>query len=305
MGFFPGPDVIIANPFKEIFLNLYILVGLILFGFIVWTAGAYSFWKIGQKRRGQMALGAATPALRLADQWIAEAQKKIEDLIQRAEQPLSAAQNELLELRLEASRLPQGVKSLRLVRESLLNQARPTQLKKNVAEIARLYLAPVDFKVGEQGIVFFLTSLGEMPCLEVEEGPGPLTEAQMKALLPQVNQILSDAEGKGMAGGFLYFGNDRDYQACLANEDWMKGLKSRNVMVLDFKGLTAILVALRLSGDAGKVLRVFEKGVQSTNALLGQSDDMGAALSILSSNSLKTRTVLDGTPPDRLKIPTP
>ena len=304
MGFFPGQDVIIANPFKEIFLNPYILIGLILFGFIVWTVGAYSFWKIGQKRRGQRVSGTGTPALRLADQWIAESQRKIEDLIQRAEQPLSAAQNELLELRLEASRLPQGVKSLKLVRESLANPAGPTQINKNVVEIARLYLGPSDFKL-EQGIVFFQTSLGEMPCLEVEEGPGPLTEAQMKALLPQVNRILSDAEGKATAGGFLYFGNERDYQACLANEEWMRGLKSRNVMVLDFKGLTAILIALRLSRDAGNVIRVFEKGVQSTSSLLGQSDDMGAALSNLSSNSLKTRTVLDGTPPDRLKIPTP
>ena len=283
-------------------MNPIILIGLALAALVVWTVGAYSFWRIAQKRRGQASVGMVSPALRLADQWIAESQRKIEDLIQKAEQPLSAAQNELLELRLEASRLPQGVKNLRLVRESLAN-LRPVPLQRRAAEIARLYLGEGDFKVGKQGIVFFQTSLGEMPCLEVEGGEGALTEAQMKALLPQVNGILSDAEGKAMAGGFLYFGSDRDYQACLANEDWMRGLKSRNVMVMDYRGLTAVLVSLRLVRDAAKVVQVFEKGVQSTTALLGQSDSMGAALSTLSGNSLKTRTVLEGTSPEHLKIP--
>src|SRR5277367_4140485 len=87
-------------------------------GLAVWMAGMYSYGRISEGKPRGPAVD-QQPALRLAEQWLAEAEKRIGSLIEKSEQPLSAAQGELLELRLEASRLPQGVKNLRLAREAV------------------------------------------------------------------------------------------------------------------------------------------------------------------------------------------
>lgn len=277
------------------------LAGLVLVFLVVWTSGIYFFGRISRKNKAEASSRVFQPVLRLAEQWIADSQKRIEELIQRSEQPLSAAQNELLELRLEASRLPQGVKNLKLVRESLLNPISPSALPQSLVDIVRLYLNEADFGLVDSSLVCLKTSLGEMPCVEIEGHDGPLSEFQMKTLLSQVSLTLNRLGPNLVAGGFLYFKNDRDYQACLGNPEWMRGLKTHRLMIMDFKGLTALLISLRLSRDVEKVFLTFEAGVQSTMGLAGQSDKMNEALSRLGANSLKGRAILEGTTPSDLK----
>lgn len=282
-------------------MNPFFLISLVLAGMVVWTAGSFFFWRISQRNKTLRSQTLSQPVLRLAEKWVAEAQGKLEVLVENSEKPLITAQHELLELRLEASRLPQGVKNLRLVREALASKLSPIRLKQNLADITGLYLDPGDFNVIDPHLIQLKTSLGEMPCLEMESQGSPLSEAQMKTLLSQVSQSLNKPGPDLVSGGFLYFGNDQDYQACLANSEWMEGLKSRRLMVMDFKGLTALLISLRLVRDADKVLKTFEAGVQTTLGLEGQPEKMSEALGRLTANTLKTRTVLEGTPPENLK----
>ena len=278
------------------FLALLILVVL-----VVWTSGIYFFGRISRENTAKASSRQFQPVLRLAEQWIADSQKRVEELIQKSEQPLSTAQNELLELRLEASRLPQGVKNLKQIRESLLNPISPSALPKSLVDIVRLYLNDADFGVIDPSLVCLKTSLGEMPCVEIESQDSPLSESQMKTLLSQVSLSLNRLGPRLVAGGFVYFKNEQDYQACLGNPEWMQGLKTHRLMIMDFKGLTALLISLRLSGDVEKVCRTFEAGVQSTLGLAGQSDKMNEALSRLGANALKSRTILEGTAPSDLK----
>lgn len=277
-------------------MNPYFLAGVVLAALIVWVTGSYFFWRINRKNRSNASGKNVQPVFRLAEQWVAESQKKIEDLVQRSEQPLSAAQNELLELRLEAGRLPQGIKSLKLVRESLNSPLHPAPLGKGLFEIAKLYLDEGDYRFESASLVHLKTSLGEMPCLAAE-GEGPLTEASMKTILSQTGRL------EAAVGGFLYFGDEDRYKACLENQSWMEGLKAKRLMVMDFKGLTALLISLRISKDVERVAGIFEKGVQSTAGLTGQSERMNEALSALSAHSLKVRTVMEGNPPSDLKTP--
>lgn len=275
-------------------MNPYFLIGVVLAALVVWVTGSYFFWRINRKNRSNASGKNVQPVFRLAEQWVAESQKKIEDLVQRSEQPLSAAQNELLELRLEAGRLPQGIKSLKLVRESLNGPLRPAPLGKGLLEIAKLYLDEGDYRAESASLVHLKTSLGEMPCLEAE-GEGPLTESSMKNVLSQTGRL------EAAVGGFLYFGNEDRCRACLENQPWMEGLKAKRLMVMDFKGLTALLISLRISKDVERVAGIFEKGVQSTVGLTGQSERMNEALSALSAHSLKVRTVMEGNPPSDLR----
>lgn len=60
------------------------------------------------------------------------------------------------------------------------------------------------------------------------------------------------------------------------------------------KGLTALLIALKLYRDAEQTVGVFEAGVQSTQALVGQADRMAAELGRLNADSLRARVVLEG-----------
>ena len=279
------------------------LAGLVLVFLVVWTVGSFSFWRISQKTKSAASGQEFQPVLKLAEQWLAGSQKKIEELIEKSEQPLSAAQNELLELRLEAGRLPQGVKNLKLVRESLLKPLNPAILSRNLGEVARLYLEDADYTEVDPSLVRLKTSLGEMPCIEIEEEGIPLSEPRMKALLSHVSQSLNRLGTDWVAGGFLYFKNESDYQACLGNSDWTQGLKSHKLLAMDFKGLTALLIALRLSRDVERVAQTFEEGVKSTLGLTGQSDRMNGALSQLGAHSLKSRAILEGAVPSNLKNP--
>src|SRR6185503_7803389 len=132
---------------------------------VVWTSGTYFFWRISRTNKAQKAAEGVQPAFRLAEQWIVEAQQKIEKLIEGAEQPLSTAQHELLDLRLEAGRLPQGVKNLRMVREALNGSIRPADLNKTLPDILSLYLDKGDYYADEKGRVYIQTSMGEVPCV--------------------------------------------------------------------------------------------------------------------------------------------
>lgn len=275
-------------------MNPFFLIGLAGAALFIWTVGAYSFYRISRSHKARTPRKDVQPALRMASQWMAEAQNKMEQFVQTAEQPLGAAQNELLELRLEAGRLPQGIKNLRLVRESMDVSLKPASLKKPLSEIAALYLDPSEFRVEGSSLVFWKTPLGDMPCLEME---GPLSDDQMKATLGRLNQALNQSAGNG---GFLYFSNPSNYLACLQNPQWMEGLKSLRVMVVDFGGLTALLSSLRLAKDADHVIQTFREGVESTRGLNGQSDRMNEALSRMSSHALKIRTVMEGSTPDAL-----
>ncbi len=262
-------------------------------GLFIWSAGAYSFYRISRSQRAHARAKDTQPALRLAQQWMAEAQKKMEQFAQTAEQPLGTAQNELLELRLEAGRLPLGVKNLKLVRESLETASKPAGLGKGLAEMVGMYLDPAEFHAEESTLVYFITPMGDMPCLEVE-GREDLSDGRMKAALARMTQALNRNPA---TGGFLYFTHPEHYQACLRNPAWMEGLKSLRLMVVNGEGLTALVASLRLARDADHVIEAFREGVESTRVLTGQSDRMSEALSRMSGHALKIRTALEGGAP--------
>ena len=272
-------------------MNPYFLIGLTLAGLVVWTSGSYFFWRISKGNRARLAPKDVQPAYRLAEQWLSESQRKLEDLYKRSEQPLGTAQNELLELRLEAGRLPQGVKSLRSVRESLDGAYRPLDTRKSLLELVQLYLDESDYQIGEGLFVFLKTPLGEMPCLQAGKSGNPLGDDDMKASLGTLSMVLSQNPA---TGGFLYLAEDNQYQACLQKPEWMEGLKSQRLMAMDFKGFTALLLSLRLAKDSEKVLGAFEQGVEATRILMGQSEKMSAELSRLSAHSLKVRSIMEG-----------
>ncbi|HJT23492.1 MAG TPA: hypothetical protein VJ873_02895, partial [bacterium] len=141
-------------------MNPYFLIGLAAAALFIWTIGAYGFYRISRSHKAHAQRREVQPALRMAGQWMAEAQRKMEQFAQTAEQPLGAAQNELLELRLEAGRLPQGIKNLRLVRESLDAAFKPAGLNKTLSEVVALYLEKGDFRAEGSSLVFWKTPLG-------------------------------------------------------------------------------------------------------------------------------------------------
>jgi len=281
-------------------LNFLFWVGAAIVFLAVWSLGVYFFWRIRGKGRLAASSRSVSPALRLADQWLLESQRRVEEFAQKSEEPLGRSQNELLELRLEAGRLPQGAKRLRMVRETLGRPMDPAPLKKTLLELTRLYLVESDFHVVSPSFLIWNTPLGQTPCLEVEEREGPRTETRMRTLLFEADKNLEAAGGTAVSGGFLYFANGVHYQECLGHPEWMEGLKARRWMAVDFKGLTALLLALRLARSTEKVLQVFQEGVQATQPLTGQSERMNQALSALGADSLQSQAVLEGNSPERL-----
>jgi hypothetical protein len=279
-------------PFPEASLNPYFLIGLALAALFIWTVGTFFFWRISQGTKARKSGENVPPAYRLAEQWIFESQQKMEKLIQEAEQPLSLAQNELLELRLEASRLPQGVKNLKLVRESLNVGYQPAATGKNLLQLSDFYLNKEDFRDGGEGLVYLQTSLGEMPCLEDSTGGRALSDNQIKNLLARLAQ--TGGQNNAVAGGFIYFSDEGHFKSSQEKSEWVEAFRSRRLLAVDFKGLTALLMSLRLSKDVNRLVGVFQDGIQSTKALVGQSEKMGEALSALSADSLKVRTGMDG-----------
>lgn len=274
-------------------MNLTFLLGLAAAAFALWGVAILTFTRLSRNNPAKPGTG-AQPALRLAEKWLMESQQKIETLVREAEQPLSAAQNELLELRLEAGRLPQGLKNLRLVRDSFESSFRPQWDERPLAEWMALYLEPGTFRSGEKGLQFLKTPLGEMPLLRVGRTGVALEGGEMKEALGVLSRAL---DGTQASAGFLFLPDPGHYRDCLANQEWMEGLKAHRLMAADLKGLAALLVSLRLSKDSEGVLEVFRQGIDSTKAMAGQTDRMGVELSKLTSSALKARTQLEGAAP--------
>jgi hypothetical protein len=288
------------SSFLEVFLNPYFLILVALVALVAWSVGGYFFWRISQRAKLLRAGESVPPALRLADQWIAESQAKLEKLIESAEQPLSLAQHELLDLRLEAGRLPQGVKSLKLVRESIGGLLQPALLNKSLVELVQLHLGEGAVRVEGKDLVYLKSPMGEMPCLEIAGSSG-LSDIQLKEAMVRLAKAAPEGKGNETAGGFLYFGKEEAYRACLAKPDWTEALRSRRLMALDFKALTVLLLSLKLSTGVSRLVTTFEAGVKTTASLVGQADKMGEALTSLSADSLRARTALDGGIPSEVK----
>ncbi|HXL73221.1 MAG TPA: hypothetical protein VN963_06300 [bacterium] len=256
-----------------------------------WAIVSYSFVRISRQTKAQKKNHIVQPAFRLADQWIMESQRKIEELSEKAEQPLSTAQHELLDLRLEAGRLPQGVKNLRTVRESLAGNIKPLVLNKTLAEIAGLYLPVEDYQVQEADFVYFKTHVGSMPILEVSKAE-PLSDSGMKKWLGRLS-----TQANPVMGGFLYFADSRQFEVCQQNREWMEALRSYKIMSLDFQGLTALLVSFKIYQDTDRLIRTFQAGIESTVPLVGQADKMGLALTSLGASALNVQMILEGGAP--------
>lgn len=272
-------------------MNFYFLLGLAAALFLFWTVAVLSFTRLSRKNPFRNTGLGTQPALRLAEKWLGESQQKIGRLVGEAEQPLSAAQNELLELRLEAGRLPQGVKNLRLVQDILERPFQPLAGDRPLPEWLGFYLETEEFRPGSDGIQFIQTPLGEMPFLKVGRPGVPLEGPEMKNALGVLSRAL---DGTQATGGFLFLQDPGHYRECLANQEWVEGLKAHRLMAVDLPGLSALLVSLRLSKDSERVLGAFRQGIESTKALSGQTDKMSAELSRLTSNALKARTLLEG-----------
>ena len=269
-------------------MNYTFILTLVLIFMAAWALVSYFLVRINRQNRIDKQAKSIQPAFRLADQWIMESQRKIERLIESVEHPLGTAQSELLELRMEASRLPQGVKNLQNVREALGNRVNPRILEKTLAEIAALYLTPVEFRIEDSDFIYLETQTGSMPVLEARWAK-ELTDEIMKAYL----QRLSIKANSDM-GGFLYFAKPEHFLACQGNKEWMDALRNYRLVAVDFEGLIALLISLKLSHETDQLIQVFQAGVQSTFPLVGQSDKMGLALTGLSASVLNAQTVLDG-----------
>lgn len=264
---------------------IFILAALFIAG---WAVVSYSFVQISRQTKSQKQNQNVQPAFRLADQWIMESQRKIEELSEKAEQPLGTAQHELLDLRLEAGRLPQGVKNLRTVRESLAGNIKPLALNKTLAEIVDLYLLTEDYQIEEANFVYFKTHVGSVPILEVLKAE-PLSDTGMKKWLG-----LLSAKANPVMGGFLYFADGPQFAACQENKEWMETLRSYKIMSLDFQGLTALLVSFKLYQDTDRLIKTFQAGIESTIPLVGQADKMGLALTSLGASALNVQMILEG-----------
>ncbi len=272
----------------------FVLVLALLF-IAVWALVSYFLMRINRQNRTDKQAKVVQPAFRLADQWIMESQRKIEQFIESAEAPLGTAQHELLELRLEAGRLPQGVKNLRTLRESLVGHIRPLTLSKPLGEIVGLYLSPANFQPEGPGFVYLKTAMGMVPVLEAPKS-GAITDAEMKGWL---NRLSTHANST--IGGFLYFAGEENYRTFEANKAWADALRNHRLMALDFKGLTALLISLKVSHETNQMLQVFQTGVQNTVPLVGQSDKMGAALTSLGASVLNAQSALEGGVPSPSK----
>ncbi len=269
-------------------MNLPLIVILSVLFILGWALVSYFFVRISRQTKIDKQTQVIQPAFRLADQWIMESQLKIEELIESAENPLGTAQHELLDLRLEAGRLPQGVKNLRTVRESLVGSIHPTVIQKPLAELVKLYLLPEDFQADEPGFVYFKTHMGAVPVFETPKVDN-LSDGEMKSWLNRLS-----VHANPVMGGFLYFVNGGQFKACQENKEWIDALRNYRIMILDFQGLTALLISLKIYKDTDRLIGTFQAGIQSTVPLVGQADKMGLALTSLGASALSAQTILDG-----------
>ncbi len=263
--------------------------------------GAYFSLHAGREKKGSSGTRRSQNGFQQADQWLLESQSKIEELILKMDGLLTTAQHELLDLRLEAGRLPQGLKNLKLTRENMNTRFQPRRLGKNLLETIKFFLREGDFRVGNNSIVFLVTPGGELPCLEIPLASSELPGDQMRIRLEQV----AGAFGKGIdqegPRGILYIGDDNYFLNCIKDTEWMEEIRRRNFQSVDYNGLIALLLSLRLNSDVTRLIRIFQQGIESTTGLVGQADKMGRVLASVSSDSLKIRTLLDGGEPGKFE----
>ena len=117
-----------------------------------------------------------------------------------------------------------------------------------------------------------------------------MTEDSMKGVL----QLALEPPAGDIPGGFVYFAAESQARDFQSRGEWVEAFKKQGVMALDPKGLTALLVALKMHHDAEKVHQAFQAGVQTTQALVGQADQMAAALGNMNAASLRSRIAMDG-----------
>jgi len=256
----------------------------------LWVLGGVFSLRASRKARLKNPPPAPRPEFRLADQWLKESQAKLEALIEKMESPLGTAQHELLDLRLEAGRLPQGVKSLGDVRENLATGIRPAPFKGSLKERAALFLQPENFETHSEESLTLKTPMGFLSCRQALPESETLTDESMKGVL----RLVLEVPAGGIPGGFVYFAGEEQARTFQSRPEWVEAFKKHGVIALDPKGLTALLVALKMHHDAEKVIQVFETGVQTTQALVGQADQMAASLGKMNADSLRSRMVLEG-----------
>ena len=184
-------------------------------------------------------------------------QRRLEKLIEDSEQPLSAAQTELLELRLSAGRLPQGVKELNLVREGLRRSSTPSS--KNLRDLLRSLLPKGGWREENKSLFLLKTPLGDVPILESGDGEGPPSDHSMKSLLSQAHLIFEKGKHPTSLWVVLFIFKRITITASV-NQGWMRGLKTQRWMIMDRGGLKALLVSLRMTADVDKILDVLKKG---------------------------------------------
>jgi uncharacterized protein YneF (UPF0154 family) len=276
--------------FKEEFVGFGMITIVALGLVFLWVLGGFFSMQASRKAREKNPPLPPRPEFRLADQWLKESQTKLEALIEKMESPLGTAQHELLDLRLEAGRLPQGVKSIRDVRENLATGIRPIPFHGSLRERAAQFLLWENYDVLSEDCLTLKTPMGPLSCRQALRETELVTEETMKGVM----KLVLEVPVEGISNGFVYFAGEPQAREFQSHPEWAEAFKKQGVIALDPKGLTALLVALKMHQDAQKLIQVFEAGVQTTQALVGQADQMAAALGKMNADSLRSRMVMEG-----------
>ncbi len=264
---------------------------LVIFAFAA-VMGGLAFLLIGKKRRGFLteAPPVDSPAKRLADQWLAESLRRLETVPQAGPSPLNEAAHELLELRLEAGRIGEGAKSLRLARQALREGSPAPPATADLAQIAKDFLEEGDYRPGETaGSLWLLTAMGEIPMMALL--PMDSNDAACRTRVHDLARMASGHVANPLAGGLLYIPEPSAYvlYAGTGGGETAELLRDRRILPVDWHGLSALLTALRLNRKAQRVWTALEEAIRSVAPLAAQTQNLEAQLGALNADSLKTR----------------
>ncbi len=270
--------------FQIIFIIAMILVGLWILG------GAFSLAST-QKARKEKAALIPRPELRMAEQWLRSSQADLENLMERMDAPLGSAQHELLELRLEAGRVPEGVKSINTVREQLAGGLKDSNQPCHLRERVEFYLKQGEFLALSDEWMVLKTPQGEIPCFQAFSAGDRLSEDSIRTSCQTISSKISSEKNEFY---LVFFPEESQMKRCLASPEWSRAFQDQQTIPLDLKGLTALLISLRLHFDVINIMGTFEEGVRSTQALVGQADRMSAIMGKLNADTVRARILLDG-----------
>jgi len=264
---------------------------LVIFAFAA-VMGGLAFLLIGKKRRGFLTQPppADSPAKRLADQWLAESLRQLETVPQAGPSPLNEAAHELLELRLEAGRIGEGAKSLRLARQALREGSPVPPASADLVLIVRTFLEEGEYRLGETaGSLWLLTAMGEIPVMALL--PVDSNDAACRSRVHELARMASGHAANPLAGGLLYIPDPAVYAqyAGTGGGETSELLRDRRILPVDWPGLSALLTALRLNRKAQRVWTALEEAIRSVAPLAAQTQNLEAQLGALNSDSLKTR----------------